>query len=137
MAALIVPDVVCNAGRTEEFEWQAYKADGKTPEAFAAGDVVRFKLSASSGGTPILDLASNATTANGSRVIVDEVGEAGVTPASGRVRLAQGDTSGFSGKRAFELDLVDNSEDNPADAIKTICRGSIVFWPTQGGSIGT
>lgn len=136
MAKLLVDDVVCSAGRTEEYEWSLYKADGKTPEGIAADDVVRFKLATTVGGDPFLDLTNNGANGNGSRVFVDNVGQSGVTPASGRVRIGQLDSKGRTGKAFFELNLVDNSEVEPADAIKPICRGFLVFWGSQGGNVG-
>jgi hypothetical protein len=135
-ASLLVPDVVCVAGRTEDYDWQIFKADGVTPEGIAVDDVVRFKVASTNGGAPVLELSSNGPTTLGSRVFVDQLGASGTTPATGRVRLAQGDTIAISGKKYFELDLVDNSEVSPADAIKPICRGVIVFWPSQSGNLG-
>ena len=132
MARLNVGEVEAVAGRTEDFDWTAYEGDGRTTIAFAADDKVRFKLgSTASDTTPDLDIVSGTPTANGSAVTI-----ADLDPASGTVRLAQSDTSSFSGKMYFELLLVDNSESSPADAIKVICRGTMVFSGSMGGSVG-
>src|SRR5438105_8219311 len=115
MASLVAPDVVCVAGKTEEFLWSAYQADGKTPQGITLGDVVRFKLADGIGSNaPTLDLSSNAPTANGSQVFIDQLGATGTTPASGRVRLAQADTQALTGKKYWELDLVDHNATSPA-----------------------
>jgi hypothetical protein len=129
-------NVPCDAGHTEDFNWAIYKSDGKTGEGIAADDVVRFKLADTPGGAPILDLNSSAPTLNGSRVFVDTIGVSGSVPAAGRVRIAQADSINFSGEKHFELNLVDNSESSPADAIKSICFGTMPFKPTQGGALG-
>lgn len=135
--SLLQPDAVCVVGRLEEYTFEIYQADGKTPEGIAVDDVVRFKLADAVGGAPILDLSNNGPTANGSVVVIDALGQSGVAPAKGRVRLAPGDTAGLSAvRRYWELNLVDNSETNPADAIKPICRGVLICWASQGGNTG-
>lgn len=128
---------ICYAGRTEDFTWAMYDKDGEAV-AIAADDVVRFKLAATAGATPALDIDSVAPTAVGSVVTIDELGEAGVTPASGTVRLAQGDTSGLTARKytGCELALVDNSETAPADAIKVFGRGTIDLKASPGGDVG-
>ena len=132
MARLNIGEVEAFAGRTEDFDWSAYEGDGRTPVVFAADDVVRFKLSSTIGdSTPELDIDSISATANGSIVTITDL-----DPATGRVRLGQADTASFSGKKYFELSLVDNSETSPADAIKVICRGTMVFTASQGGDAG-
>jgi len=137
MPTLIVPEVIAVAGRTEDFTWSAYAADGATPVAFAASDKVRFKLARKAGDTPLLDLVSGSVTANGSTVSITDLGDVNADePATGGVRLAQADTDDFDGEYHFELNLVDDSETNPADAIKQICRGKIKFLKSQGGSLG-
>ncbi len=134
MARLRVGQTECVAGRTEEFEWSAYEGDGETPVAFASDDIVRFKLATTDEGVPTLDLVSNATTDNGSRVTVTSLGTAGTTPATGLVRLAQGDTLELKGTMYFEMNLVDHSDD---DRIKQFLRGRLLFFPSQGGAVGT
>jgi hypothetical protein len=122
------------AGRTVDSDWAAYAKDGRTPVAIESTDQLRFKLSATEGGTPVLDLTKTAN-ANGSGVTVEHVGIAGVKAASGTIRLAQADTALLSGRYYWELNLVDDSETAPANAIKPIMRGTIVFRPSQGGTI--
>jgi hypothetical protein len=121
------------AGRTEEFEWSAYEGDGKTPVAFASDDLVRFKLAATDGGVPTLDLVSNAETDNGSLVTITALGVAGTAPATGLVRLAQGDTLELNDTMYFEMNLVDHSDE---DRIKQFLRGRLLFLQSQGGAIG-
>jgi hypothetical protein len=135
MARFDIGELEAVAGRTVDYEWAAYEGDGRTAVAIDASDQLRFKLSATEDdSTPSLDLTKTAN-GNGSVVTVTTVGSAGVTPASGTVRLAQADTALLSGRYYWELNLVDNSETAPADAIKPICRGTIVFRPSQGGTI--
>lgn len=131
MATRIVPDLTVIAGRTEDFTWAAYEADGATPVVFAADDKVRLKIARKAGDAPLLDLVSGTVTANGSTVAITDI-----DPASGTARLAQEDTDDFDGDYHFELNLVDNSETNPADAIKQILRGKMRFLKSQGGDLG-
>lgn len=137
MARLNIGEVEAVAGRTEDFEWSAYEGDGRTPVEFASDDKVRFKLGDSeSDNAPTLDLVSGTPTLAGSSVSITSLGSAGSSPATGRVRLAQGDTTTLTGKKYWELLLVDNSETSPADACKVICRGTMLFRGSQGGSVG-
>ncbi len=137
MAKLIIEDQIAVAGRTEDFTWSAYGPDGATPVAFSASDKVRFKLARKAGDTPLLDLVSGTVTANGSTVSITDLGNVNDDePATGGVRLAQADTDDFDGEYHFELNLVDDSETDPADAIKQICRGKIKFLKSQGGNLG-
>lgn len=131
MATLIVPEITVVAGRTEDFTWAAYEADGETPVVFADDDKVRFKIARKPGDAPLLDLVSGTVTANGSTVAITDL-----DPASGTARLAQADTDDFTGDYHFELNLVDNSETSPADAIKPILRGKLRFLKSQGGNLG-
>lgn len=132
MASRVVPDIAgIPAGRTVDFTWAAYLANGTTAAAFAVGDKVRFKLARRPGGTPILDLLSGTATAAGSVVAIT-----GTSPAAGTVRLGQADTATFEGEYHFELNHVDDSETAPADAIKPICRGKLKFTLSQGGNVG-
>lgn len=135
MARLNIGEVEAVAGRTIDYDWEAYEGDGRTPIAIAVDDTVRFKLCATENGTPTLDLTSTAATVAGSRVTITTLGVAGTIPASGTVRLAQADTAALTGKKYWELILVDNSETAPADAAKPICYGTMVFKVTQGGPI--
>lgn len=136
-ATLVIPEIHAVAGRTEDFNWSIYESNGTTAVAITGSDKVRFKLARKAGDTPLLDLVSGTVTANGSTVNITDLGDAGADePASGNVRLGQEDTEDFSGKYRFELNLVDDSETAPADAIKPICRGTIEFLPAQTGDIG-
>jgi hypothetical protein len=124
------------AGRKETLVWSAKIAgsDGQTQEAMAAGDHIRFKIAATAGGTPVLDLNSNAATTAGSIVTIQNRGSASVL-ASGTVELAAADTSTFSGTKFFELIFEDFSE-SAGNHDKEICRGTIQFLASQGGNTG-
>ena len=122
-------------GRTEDVEFFLYDADD-SPLGLAVSDVVRFKLGTSEVATPALDLDSVAATTNGSVVTVNTIGSAGVTPAKVTVRFAQADTATLSGKYYGELDVVDDSETSPANAIKPAGQGTITFAGSMGGDIG-
>lgn len=128
---------ICYAGRTEDFAWELYDRDGE-PLEIAADDHIRFKLAATAGATPVLDVDSVGATPNGSVVVIDVRGTAGVTPASGTVRLAQDDTAALTPRKytGCELALVDNSETAPADAIKVCGRGTIDLKASPGGDVG-
>ena len=91
------------AGRTEDLDWTIFGPDKRTPLVLEATDVVRFKLSATAGGDPLLDLRSGEATAAGSTVTITDL-----DPATGTVRLAQGDTAELAaGTYWGELILVD------------------------------
>jgi hypothetical protein len=136
--ALNQPQVDVVAGRTETLIWDAkiVASDGRTQEAMAANDHVRFKLCATQDGTPVLDLSSGATTANGSTCTIDDRGSA-VALAIGTVKLARDDTKDLTGIHFWELLLVDMSESaNPPLRDKIICRGTLNFIDEQQGAIG-
>lgn len=127
------PDRSADAGRTCSFDWAAWEVDGKTAMAFESDDKVRFKLAASVGGDPLLDLISGVPSDNDSEVTL--VAQNGITAATGVVTLAKGDTSGLSGTYYGELILVDASEP-PTKSDKPIGRGKIIFKASQGGTLG-
>lgn len=99
-----------------------------------AGDVVRVKIGRV--GTVELDLDSVAATSNGSLVTVDELGDGSATHASVTVRLAQGDLTGMQGSYDVEALVVDDSETNPADAIKAAEYGCLHVLPSMDGDVG-
>ncbi len=133
LARLDIGVVDCVAGRTESFSWEAYKADGRTPQAFESGDKVRFKIAVTAGGAPSIDLLSGTPSTEGSTLSIDVLGTNEVTPASGVLILDQDDTAGLSGTMHFEMDLVDASDGN---RIKPFLRGKMRMLPSQGGSVG-
>ena len=137
MASEFAPELKLVAGRTEDLRWSAFAADGSTAVAFEANDTVRFKLARNPNDAPVLDLESGEATVNGSTVTVTALGNVSINqPASGTVRLAQGDTSTFRGEYHFEINLVDSSESQPANAIKQFLRGKLKFLPSMGGDLG-
>jgi hypothetical protein len=136
-------DIEVAVGRTVDLRFRLYTADkAPKPIALAAGDVVRFKLSAEVGDDePLLDLSSAEATAGESVVTIQDLGEDEVTPADVRVRFAQVDTAELedyvSGEPLHgELCLVDDSETAPADAIKRIAHGPVLIVPASGGDVG-
>ena len=57
------------------------------------------------------------------------------TPAKVTMRLAQGDTSALIGPYDCEINVVDNSELAPADAIKHAETGVVVFLRSGDGDV--
>lgn len=100
--------------------------------AIQATDVLRFKVGRGDGVEPVLDLLSGdgKETENGSSVTLT------TSPASARVRLAQGDTALLNpGIYRAELGLVDDSETDPADAYKPVSQGVVHVIGRMGGEI--
>jgi hypothetical protein len=125
-------------GRTTDYRFALYDSD-RSPLAIAAGDVVRFKLSEEADSEePTLELTSAEATANGSSITIVTVGVAGTTPAEVLVRFAQGDTDGLARNDDYygELLLVDDSETEPADAVKRCGYGPVTVLPAAGGDVG-
>lgn len=123
------------SGRTEDLPFAIYDEDG-VALGIAVTDVVRFKLASGAGATPTLDLDSVAASAQGSIVVISARGTSGSVPASGYVRIAQGETLTVKKYADCELALVDDSETSPADAIKVFGRGAIVVKASPGGDVG-
>lgn len=133
------------AGVTEDFPFSIplFESDDETTAEFAADDVVYFVLSSRTKAEPtaaVLTIASDAATANKSKVFVTDRGDA-ITgdPAVGYVRFAQDDTAAlvadwdddvYSQLLIGELWFIDNSETEPADARKLIGRGEILLRRT-------
>jgi hypothetical protein len=121
--------------RTRDFTVPIYESDGSTAVALAADDVVRIKIGTNL-ETPLLDLSSIEPTDNGSSITFTPAGN------TATVRLAQGDLLAICqaapGEMAFdaEVDVVDNSETAPANAIKHAEYGVVFIHPTQGGETG-
>lgn len=127
-------EVMADANRTVDFTVPI-----KTASAgfliLGATDVVRVKVSRS--GTTILDLDSEAASANDSSVTVDQLGDGSETHASVTVRFAQADLASLQGAYSCEVAIVDDSETAPADAFKTAERGILhVRAPSPDGDIG-
>lgn len=119
--------------RTTDHTFALYQSDGVTGLVLAASDVVRFKLGRGDGATPDLDLDSAAATANGSVVTIDDL----TAPADVTVRFAQADISGLHpGVYRGEILVVDDSETDPADAIKYNQLVVVHVIGTLGGDTG-
>ena len=96
----------------------------------AATDIVRVKVG-QAGDTPLLDIDSVGPTANGSVVTIDTL-----SPASVTLRLAQGDTASLNGLYDIEVNVVDDSETDPDNAIKAAEYGALSVLYSQAGDIG-
>jgi len=127
-------EIVAEAGRTVDFTVTLKTASGGYLQ-LQASDVVRCKIGRGA-STPDLDLDSVAATADGSVVTVEELGDGSATHASATVRLAQGDTDDLFGPYEAEVTVVDSSETDPADAIKTCEQGCVHFMRTMNGDVG-
>jgi hypothetical protein len=118
--------------RTADKLVRIYEPDGVTPVVLAAADAVRFKLFRRNAATPLVDVVSTSPTASGSRLVVDSLDPATVT-----LRLAQGDTASIEpGVYEAEICVVDDSETNPADAIKQAEHGVVHVLGSAGGGVG-
>ena len=128
--------VTFRKGRTSDDTVTLYESDGTTSITLAGSDVVRFKAYKRDAATPVLDIDSAADSANSSGITVDETGPDPV--ASVTLRVAQGDTSSLDpGVYRAEIDVVDDSETAPADAIKHAESGICVILGSGGGDVGT
>ena len=123
-------EIKAHANRTQDFTIALFENDGSTTLTLAATDVVRVKIGRA-GDTPLLDVDSIAATANGSVVTVDTL-----NPASVTLRLAQADTLTLKGTYDIEVNVVDDSETDPADAIKAAEYGSLSVIASQSGDVG-
>jgi hypothetical protein len=121
------------AGRRERFTWTIRTVDDDGDRVgLNVGDVVRFKLCGTEGGTPVLDIASDTPGAGGSLINITSLGSP-TTDAEGIVELRRGDTEDFEGKLYFEMDLDDSGD---GDRTSQPLRGTITFKPSMGGTIG-
>lgn len=133
------------AGVTEDFPFSVplFESDDETAAELAADDIVVCALSARTKGEPtetLLTIASNAATANDSKVYLTSLGDDDTgDPATGYVRFAEDDTAElvadwaadvFQKLYVCELWYVDNSETAPADAKKIFARGEILLHRT-------
>ena len=123
-------EIKCHANRTQDFTIALFENDGSTALTLEATDVVRVKVG-QSGATPAIDIDSILATANGSVVTIDTL-----SPASVTLRLAQGDTTSLSGLYDIEVNVVDDSEDAPEDAIKAAEYGALTVVASQLGDTG-
>lgn len=118
--------------RTRDIDFYVYEADGVTEWGAASTDVARLKLW-NKDGECVLDLDSAGATANGS--VCTWVSR--TAPARIRVRFAQDDVVALSDDEYYaELDVVDDSETSPVDAIKRCGCGTIRVLPSAGGDVG-
>ena len=122
------------AGRRERFTWAIRLVDSSGARCgLGASDVVRFKLATTEGATvPNLDFSSSTPTAAGSSVGIVGLGSSS-TDATGTVELRRADTVLLIGLYYFELDVDDAGA---SSRTSQPIRGTIVFKPSMGGSIG-
>jgi putative hemolysin len=127
--------IILEVGRTVDYEFEIYKSDN-TAQEISATDVVRFKLFTTN-GTIALDLDSVDSDVD-SRVTINDLGdEAAGEPAIATVRFGQSDTAILSlGEYNGEILHVDDSEANPADALKRIAHGRVRVVAAGGGDTG-
>lgn len=120
-------------GRTADYTYTLYEADGSTGVALAASDVVRFKLYSGNNATPILDIASGQSpTDAGSSVTITQIS----SPAQARIRIAQGDVSSLAlGAYDAEIIVVDDSLTSPIDGALSAERGVVNIMASGGGNI--
>jgi hypothetical protein len=131
-------EIVAYQNRTIDFSASLYQADGVTGVVLVSGDVVRFKLSYGT-GLPLLDLSSDAPNANGSGVTINDLGgETLGKPAVVTIRLAQADLLSIVGPYTFDAEIlvVDVTETDPLDAIKSVQLGIVHVLRTPAGAIG-
>jgi len=121
-------EITLDAGRTIDYTVTLTEADGSTAVLVAAGDVVRCKVSRG-GGTPVLDIDSADRLAGDSFVTVS------VGSNSATIRFGQADTIDLCGAYSIEVALVDDSDTDPADPIKSFEKGVVHFVPSAGGDI--
>ena len=126
-------NITAYKGRTTDFQFTIYQADGVTGAALDSGDVVRFKMGTSFGVAPSLDIDSVAPTTNGSLVTINQ----STAPAKATIRFAQADMALLKDRVYLgELSVVDNSETAPADAIKHAQEGTVYVQSSLGGDVG-
>lgn len=124
-------EITAYRNRTADYAGTVKDAAGAAV-VLAADDVLRLKVYRRNGATPHLDIDSTVT-ANGSVISI-------VSAAAGTyvARIAQGDTVNLvPGIYDCELNVVDNSESAPADAIKHVESGVLYLLSTGGGDVGT
>lgn len=124
--------------RTTDYKFKLYKPNKKAA-AIDVADGVRFKLMLKpEDTTPLLEIRSGAVLTGGSTITVNVLGVDNVTPAEVTVRFGQGDTATLDWTKQHhgELSIVDDSETNPADAIKRAGHGPVTVQPAPGGNLG-
>lgn len=124
--------ITVRKNRTQDFTVPLFEADGTTELILAATDEVRIKFFKRDGDTPALDLDSIGATGNGSVITIDTL-----NPASCTLRIAQGDTSALEpGAYRGDVDVVDDSETAPANAIKHAESILLFLLESGGGDVG-
>jgi hypothetical protein len=119
-------------GRTSDQAISIFESDGQTPIVLTSTDVVRFKLYRRDQAAPLLEIDSAAATAEGSVVTIEQL-----EPARVVLRVAQGDTANLApGAYDAEVDVIDDSDAAPDNAVKLAERGVAHIAATGGGEIG-
>lgn len=131
-----IPTFTIYRNRQERRRFKLYKDDG---QAYALStsptDNVRFKFwSGTDAETPVLDIETNAATANGSRITIAVTGEVDVTPAEVVVETEAADASLLTADSYdVELGVVDNAQGG--DPYEVIARGRCMVVGSPGGDV--
>ena len=124
-------ELSAHQGRTVAFQGRLYESDGTTVVALAADDVVRFKIGRGS-AAPHLDVGSDAATADGSIVTIDDVGDED-TAAQYTVTLNEDDLADVpAGTYDVELSVYDASE----GVLKLVEQGCMHVLAAMAGEVG-
>lgn len=116
-------------GRTCDFSFVVYEADGTTPIQLKSTDKVIFKVG-TNGQTPLIDLKSGVASANGSSVAFS-VGTGDCT-----LHLAQGDVSLLAaGAYDGEITVLDTASSLPDNTVKYADYGVLSVHPTMTGTL--
>lgn len=133
MASRVFNQMTMQAGRTEDLTFSVLDKNGDGLE-IGADDHIHFRLTATRGGAAVLEIVDGTATAEGSDIAIATRGDSETDPptaAAGTIQLAEGDTEDFDGLYFAELDLEDAAEADPANAMKPILRGLILFQPNS------
>ncbi len=116
-------------GRTCDFSFVVYEADGTTPIELKSTDKVILKIG-TNGQTPLIDLKSGVASDNGSSVAFS-VGTGNCT-----LHLAQGDVSGLAaGAYDVEISVLDTASSLPTNNVKYADFGVLSVHPSMSGTL--
>lgn len=128
-------EILAVKDRTTEYQGTIYQADGVTVYNLAASDKLRIKIGRQT-GTPSLDMLSGTALSGGSLVTITDIGDAN-TPATYSLLLGQDDLGALNpGPYNIEVNVVDDSVADPADATKFVQFGVLNLLEGEGGNQG-
>ena len=131
-----IPTFTIYRNRQERRRFQIYKEDGKAYALSAdPTDNVRFKFwTGIDTESPVLDIATNAATANGSQITIAVTGVEDTTPAEVVIEIEASDASLLTAESYdVELGLVDNTQSG--DPFEVIARGRCIVAGSPGGDV--